>query len=144
MPEFSELGPEQPEGSVVDWFERQVEKSPDRLAVKSRKYALSYCQLNQAANRVARATLARLGPGEEPVAVLCEQDVPALVAALGVLKAGKFYLSLDPSVPHVRNAEMLSDFDGPPPRHRRSEHRPRQGADRRNTQYRCPRPGGIL
>jgi non-ribosomal peptide synthetase component E (peptide arylation enzyme) len=42
---------------------------PDRLAVKTNNYTLTYDELNKAANRVACAILAQPGNVEEPVAL---------------------------------------------------------------------------
>lgn len=40
--------------------------------------------------------MARLGVDPEPVVLLCDQGIASLVATLAVLKAGKFYVPLDP------------------------------------------------
>jgi amino acid adenylation domain-containing protein len=104
--EFTEAEIEQ---SIPDRFERQVAKHPDRLAVKLEQGALTYHELNQVANRVARAILARLGPGPEPVGLLFENGAQAISALFGVLKAGKFYVPIDPSFPHGRIAAILAD-----------------------------------
>lgn len=109
MKEFRELKPDEIEQSIPYWFERQVEKFPDQLAVKSRDHELTYRALNQAANRVARAVLARRGQKEEAVALLLENEVSMITAALGVLKAGKFYFPLNPTYPRPRLSYMLSD-----------------------------------
>ena len=67
---FIEFKREAIEQSIPDRFEEQVRKYPERLAVKSKTQELSYEELNQAANRVARAVLAHQGDGAEPVALL--------------------------------------------------------------------------
>src|SRR5712692_1074509 len=90
-------------------FEQQVRRYPDRLAVKTRYHELTYEALNAAANRVARTILALRGEGEEPVALLFEQGAPAIASILGVLKAGKIYVPLDPSAPRARTLYMLQD-----------------------------------
>jgi amino acid adenylation domain-containing protein len=104
--EFTEAEIEQ---SIPDRFQQQVAKYPDRLAVKTELGALTYHELNQAANRVARAILAKVGPGQEPVGLLFENGAQAISAILGVLQAGKFYVPLDPSFPHARVAAILED-----------------------------------
>jgi amino acid adenylation domain-containing protein len=52
--------------------------------------------LNRLANRVARAILAQCGSQSEPIALLCAHGADAFAPLLGVLKAGKFYLPLEP------------------------------------------------
>jgi non-ribosomal peptide synthetase component F len=106
---FVEFKKEEIEQSIPDRFEQMVRKYPGRLAVKTRKHELTYGDLNQTANRVARGILARCGEGQEPVALLLENDAPMIAAILGILKAGKMYVPLDPSLPSARLAYVLGD-----------------------------------
>ncbi len=106
---FAEFKLGEIEQSIPDRFEKQVAEYPDRVAVKSRYQELTYDALNQIANRVARAVLAQRGKGEEPIALLLEQGAPLIAAILGVLKAGKIYVPLDPSFPRARLTYMLED-----------------------------------
>jgi amino acid adenylation domain-containing protein len=106
---FVEFREEEIEQSIPDRFEQQVAKYPDRLAVMIEQGALTYHELNQAANRVARTILAQVGPGQEPVGLLFENGAHAISAIIGVLKAGKFCVPLDPAFPHDRIAAILED-----------------------------------
>jgi len=95
--------------SIPARFEQQVSQYADRIAIKARDKTFTYGVLNQAANRLARAILAHQGQGEEAIALLFGHGAVAVSAMLGVLKAGKFYLPLDPSYPRPRIAYMLED-----------------------------------
>jgi amino acid adenylation domain-containing protein len=97
------------EQSIVARFEQQVAQYPDRVAVVSAGLRFTYTQLNHVANRIARAVLSRLGAGEEPVGLLLDHGVLLIAAILGVLKAGKIYISLDLPDPEPRMASMLED-----------------------------------
>jgi acyl-CoA synthetase (AMP-forming)/AMP-acid ligase II len=66
-----------------------VDRYTDRLALRAKGHELAYEALNQEANRVARAILAERGEGEEPVALLLENDSPMIIAILGALKTRK-------------------------------------------------------
>ena len=106
---FIRFEEEETEQSIPQRFEQQVSRYPDRLAVKTRNHQLSYAALNKVANRVARALLAQRGEGAESIALLLEHDASMIAAILGVLKAGKVYVPLDPSFPYARNAYILED-----------------------------------
>lgn len=108
---FAEFKKEWIEQSVPERFEAQVRRYPDRLAVKGKgkDNQLTYDQLNQFANRVAGTVLARRIEGEEPVALLLETGVSVIGAILGVLKAGKSYVHMDPSHPTDRISHILED-----------------------------------
>lgn len=105
---FTEFSDSELGGSLVGRFERQVLVHPDRLAVATDDYELTYRELNGETNRVAQAVLSQLGEGEEPVALLLEHGPQGVAAVMGVLKAGKFYVPLDPMHPESRSADILS------------------------------------
>jgi len=107
--EFLEFKKEEVEQSITDRFEKQVAKYFARTAVKTQRHQLTYDMLNQAANRLARLILAQRGTGQEPVALLLDNGPLAIVAVLGVLKAGKIFVTLDPLFPQARLRYMLAD-----------------------------------
>lgn len=106
---FVEFGAEEIDQLIPARFEKIVERHSHRLAVKMGPRALTYSELNSAANRVARAILAKLGKGQEPVGLLFESGIEAVIALFGVLKAGKFYVPLNPSFPRERIKSILGD-----------------------------------
>jgi amino acid adenylation domain-containing protein len=95
------------EGSIPARFEKIVRQHGDRIAVKTETAVATYSQLNNMANRFARALLQRQGLKAQLVALLLEKDVAQIAAMLGAMKAGKFFLILDPSFPKTRLAAML-------------------------------------
>ena len=109
--DFVDFKKEEVEQSIPVRFERQVRRYPNHVALKSESFLLTYDELNKAANCIARAILAQLGPGEEPIALLFEHDVPVMIALIGVLKAGKAYVGLNPSHPQDRLAHLLEDLE---------------------------------
>jgi amino acid adenylation domain-containing protein len=97
------------EQSIPDRFEQIVRHYPRQLAVKAGDRASTYEELNQATNRIARAILAKSGQGNEPIALLFEHGIDVIAAIFGTLKAGKFYVALDPSFPQERISYILDD-----------------------------------
>jgi amino acid adenylation domain-containing protein len=96
-------------GSIVARFEQQVNLYKDKVAVKSQDQSLTYLELNTAANRVARTILRSQVEQNETVAMLFDHNVSAVVAILGILKAGKAYIPLDPTFPVQRLKYMVED-----------------------------------
>ena len=95
--------------SIQTLFERQVDRTPERLAVSDERDQLSYAELDSRANRLAQY-LVGLGVGPEMrVGVCVRRSVSMLVGVLGILKAGAAYLPLDPTYPAERLAFMLED-----------------------------------
>ncbi|MGI8312745.1 amino acid adenylation domain-containing protein [Saccharopolyspora hattusasensis] len=90
-------------------FERQVQETPNAVAVTFDGLHISYGELNARANRLARV-LVEWGVGPECVVALAlPRSVDLVVAVLAVLKAGGAYLPLDPGYPAARIAFMLED-----------------------------------
>ena len=101
-----------PEGipeSVAECFEAQVRQWPGHVAVRTRSRTLTYAELNGAANRIAHVvTDERCRDRADGVVGLLFDNGPAFVAAsLGVLKAGRIQMALDPGLPGARLHAML-------------------------------------
>src|SRR5215211_1595978 len=98
------------EHSVPDRFEKQADRFPNRIAVRTASREFTYEALNRTANRIAQAILAIDAEAQQRVALLLEQSDPLLVASiLGILKAGKIYVPIDPSYPPARTTYVLED-----------------------------------
>jgi amino acid adenylation domain-containing protein len=99
--------------SIHRQFETQVERTPDAVAVVFEDKQLTYEQLNRGANQLAHY-LRALGVGlEVPVAICVERSMEMVLGILGILKAGGFYVPLDPAYPRDRLAFMLRDAKAP-------------------------------
>src|SRR5262245_22358910 len=96
------------QGSLVSRFARQVARHGARLAATRGANALTYAHLDRAANRIAHALIARLGVGNEPVALLLPQGPRQVAAVLGALKAGKIYVPLDVALAAPRLGDIVA------------------------------------
>ena len=90
------------------YFEQQVRRTPDALAVVDEDARLTYAELNAHANKVARALIETGVAAGEPVAMCAERSSKLLTWILGALKAGAAYMPLDARYPAGRHAAMLS------------------------------------
>lgn len=96
-------------GSAHGWFETQVERTPDALALSCEGASLTYAELNRSANRLAHR-LRRLGVVAGTTVGLClERSLESLVGLLAILKAGGAYVPLDANYPSERLGFMLGD-----------------------------------
>ena len=90
-------------------FESQVLRTPDAVAVSSGTGELTYRELDSAANGLA-AELRLRGVGPEVGVGICLHRSPALIVGLlGILKAGGYYVPLDPALPAKRLEFAIDD-----------------------------------
>ncbi|MFB9683728.1 non-ribosomal peptide synthetase [Amycolatopsis plumensis] len=100
---------EAPEATLPQLFEAQAARTPDAVAVVCEDRSLTYAELDDQANRLARVLLERGAAPERFVAVSLPRTERVLVALLGVLKSGAAYLPVDPAYPADRQELILDD-----------------------------------
>jgi tyrocidine synthetase-3 len=95
---------------IIRRFEEQVEKGPDKLAIKTREASFTYRELNQRANQVARAIEEKWprNAGSNCLGLFFDKAIEMIAAVIGVLKTGKVYVPLAPDYPAARLADMVS------------------------------------
>ena len=92
-----------------EMFEEQARQTPEHTALVCEDRSLTYAELDQQSNQLARHLRAR-GVGRETiVALFAEREVELFVAMLAVLKAGAAYVSFDPKYPKERLAGLIED-----------------------------------
>ncbi|MEM7355024.1 MAG: amino acid adenylation domain-containing protein, partial [Acidobacteriota bacterium] len=96
-------------GGLHHLVQRQVQQTPEAIALVTGEDHLSYRQLDAQAGQLAR-DLRRLGVGPEVVVGVCMERSPELlVALLAILTARGVYLPVDPHYPEARRAFILGD-----------------------------------
>ncbi|MFJ5033069.1 amino acid adenylation domain-containing protein [Streptomyces sp. NPDC088560] len=98
-----------PDGLVHECIEEQVRRTPGAEAVRHAGTSLTYAELNERANRLARLLRGR-GVGRDVlVGVAMERSLDLVVTLLAVLKAGGAYVPLDTGLPPARLAAIAED-----------------------------------
>ena len=96
--------------TIVSLFEKQVERTPEALAVISNGVSLTYRELNQSANIVAnylRNTYEVMS--DDRIGVMLQRSEKMIVAIMGIVKAGGAYVPIDPNYPEERIEYILED-----------------------------------
>jgi len=95
--------------TLHELFEAQAQRTPEAVAVEFDGSRLSYRELTERANQLARH-LKTLGVGPDTlVGLFHERSLDMMVALLGILKAGGAYVPLDPSFPQERLSYMVEN-----------------------------------
>lgn len=102
---------ETPGYTIPGRFAEMVERYPDNLAVLDDVVTLTYRELDSESNCVANALLAEGKDGPGFIGLFVSSSAMALIAMLGVVKAGKAYLGFDDVLPEGRFEQILNDAD---------------------------------
>lgn len=84
-------------------------RTPNAIAVRYEERALGYGELERRANQLAALLRASGIASGMPVALCLPRCERMVVAALGVLKAGAYYVPVDPADPAARRNEIIRD-----------------------------------
>jgi amino acid adenylation domain-containing protein len=87
----------------------QAQKTPCAIAVVANGQSLTYKDHDVHSNKLARLMQNRGVKAEVPVGICLERTTGMVVALLAVLKAGGFYVPLDPYYPSERLKLMIED-----------------------------------
>ncbi|PPA81760.1 non-ribosomal peptide synthetase [Brevibacillus laterosporus] len=90
-------------------FEKKAEQYPDKIAVVYQEQKLTYRQLNEKANQLARHLREKGIEKDEVIALMVERSLEMMIGILGILKAGSAFLPIDPENPSERTSYMLAD-----------------------------------
>ncbi|MGW3313848.1 amino acid adenylation domain-containing protein, partial [Streptomyces sp. NPDC001073] len=104
-------GREVTDGTLPELFEEQVARTPDATALVFDGTELSYREVNERANRLARLLVERGAGPERFVAVALPRSADLVVALLAVVKSGAAYVPIDPDYPAERIAYIVEDAD---------------------------------
>ncbi len=96
--------------TLVDLWEEQVAKTPQNIALRMDRKALTYVELDQLANGVAHNLRIHHGiKPEKRIGVLLPRGFDFMISLLGILKAGGVYVPMDPNYPSERIQFIVED-----------------------------------
>ncbi|AGC75283.1 non-ribosomal peptide synthetase [Nonlabens dokdonensis] len=104
--------------TIYEMFESQVENVPDNIALVYEDKELTYNELNERSNELARHIRSsykeRTGNDLKPdtlIALCLDRSLEMIIGILGVLKAGGAYVPIDPDYPQDRIDYILEDTE---------------------------------
>lgn len=106
---FIEFSEADVESSIPERFQKLVRLHPERIAVKTGRHEMTYAELNAAANRIAGRIMEKAGANTVPIATLLENGPDLAASMLGILKAGRCFVLVDPTFPKARISAILGD-----------------------------------
>jgi iturin family lipopeptide synthetase A len=97
--------------TISELFEIQVEKTPKKTAITCGEEHISYKELNQKSNQLARILKKEGVKPDCIVGIMAERSIKFVIAILGIFKAGGAFLPIDPDYPLERVKYIVNDSD---------------------------------
>lgn len=95
--------------TIVDLFEEQVEKNPNNIAVVFEDQKLTYKELNEKANQLARYLINSGITSHSVIGLRLNKCLEMIISILAIIKSGCCYLPINMSYPEDRVNYMLED-----------------------------------
>lgn len=90
-------------------FEEQVMKTPSNVALLQQGRQLSYAELNERANKLARYLLDNGVKNGDNVGLITERRFGMIIGMFGILKVGAAYVPIDPEYPSDRQQYIIAN-----------------------------------
>jgi amino acid adenylation domain-containing protein len=97
------------ERCLHELIEEQVARTPEAVAVCFESRQITYSQLNERANKLARRLQSMGVRSDSLVGILMDRSIEIIVSILGIWKAGGAYLPIEPNLSKERVAYILKD-----------------------------------
>ncbi|WP_426275197.1 amino acid adenylation domain-containing protein [Chryseobacterium sp. S-02] len=108
--DFNQTGWDYPkEETLLSLFQKQIRRFPENIAAVFNNQQITYRELDERSNQVARFLLAKGIKEGMYVPVWLDRSLEWIVAILGVIKTGAAYVPIDPAYPAKRVEFILSD-----------------------------------
>lgn len=95
--------------SVLDMFQEQVRKDGSKIAAAQKTESLTFKEMDYLSDQIAGLVKAKTKSSTGYVAVISEHSIMLIAAFLGIMKAGRAFLPIDPEYPEERIRFMLED-----------------------------------
>jgi len=97
------------EKTIHQLYEEKAKENPGKIAVVFEEKQITYKNLNEKANQMARFLQEKGIAPDTVVGVMVNRSIEMVIAILAVMKAGGAYLPIDPQYPAERITYMLKD-----------------------------------
>lgn len=95
--------------SLIEVFEEQVKKTPDKIAVVFNEEEITYKNLNLRVNSLASLLREKGVKNNDLIGIISDKSIEMIIGTLAILKAGGAYLPIDYRYPADRVMHMIND-----------------------------------
>jgi non-ribosomal peptide synthetase component F len=94
--------------NVLEYLERSADYLPDKIAFADIEKNMSYKNLLDTSKKIASSIHDKIGDKiRKPIMVLTDRNIESIVAFLGSIYSGNFYVPVDKTLPYKRIQQMI-------------------------------------
>jgi len=97
--------------NVLYMLEAAAEKFPEKIAIANQYKALTYKEYLRLAQRVGSTIAGKTDAKNKPVIVVTDESPECLIAYMGIVYSGNFYVPIDASLPLPRLMKSIESVD---------------------------------
>ena len=97
--------------TVISLFEKQAKQTPEKIAIISNKKKLTYRELNEKANMLAKEMIEKGVKQQDIIGIMLNRSPEMIIGLVAILKCGATYLPIDPEYPFERISYMLENSE---------------------------------
>jgi non-ribosomal peptide synthetase component F len=98
-----------PKNTIIEFFEEQVKKNPNKIAIVFEDVRLTYKELDEKSNQLANYLINNFDLNSSVIALLLDKSLEMIVSILAILKINCTYLPIDINYPNNRISYILED-----------------------------------
>lgn len=99
--------------NVLEYLEKSAERYPDKTALTDEHGSLTYAEYVRDAKMIASYLMAGIAKGQrgKPIAVIIDRNILSIVAFMGIVYSGNFYVPIDNTMPAERVKLIYDTLD---------------------------------
>ena len=109
LQEYNDTGVEIEENTLQELFKKQVQITPDSIAVKLEDKTITYKELDKKSNQIANYLIDKNIGCNDFVAIYAKRDINTIINIMAVLKTGAAYVPIEPEYPDERREYIYSN-----------------------------------
>jgi len=89
--------------NVLQFLEQQAKRVPHKIALADEHHSITYAEYQEQAQKIGSFILKKVGNKRNlPIAVLINRNITSIIAFMGVVYSGNFYVPVDMTMPEER------------------------------------------
>lgn len=97
--------------NVLEYLEETANKYPNKIAYTDEKSEITFSNLLEKSKKIGTQIAKTIKVTNKPIAVFVDRTVDSIIAFMGILQSGNFYVPIDNKMPKQRLEKMLEKLN---------------------------------